>query len=516
METHVLPQKSSVDKARSSIIATLSDEPRDDATCKDVISALTQGLNQASLSSRYYGFVIGGATPISRFADNKVTEFDQNVHVHLPDETIATDIEHAASKMLCDLVNLDPQKWTHRIFTTGATASNVVGLALGREHVIRQAGLRENADGSLPSVAQLGLLRATRLANVDEIQILTTVPHSSIRKAAALVGLGHQSVKDVGRDGAAEKHLFDFDKLELELQKSNTASIIAVSACEVNTGLFATRGADDFGTLRLMADKYGAWIHVDAAIGLLARVLLGRKGTAPQWAEYEKIMAGVEGLELADSIGGDAHKLFNVPYDCGILLSRHLSLAQAVFQNPGAAYLSTSTSKTNTNINTNNSAAMPSPLNIGIENSRRFRALPVYANLIRYGRAGYEDILLRQIELAREIARFILQHDAYELLPPLESSTIPASEARHRDDERTVENKRLEDVFMIVCFRAVDDGLNGRLADAIKKTHRVYVSGTSFHGAPAVRFAVSNYQVNVDEDLTCIKEVLNEVAHSNQ
>jgi glutamate/tyrosine decarboxylase-like PLP-dependent enzyme len=45
--------------------------------------------------------------------------------------------------------------------------------------------------------------------------------------------------------------------------------------------------------------------------------------------------AGVRYLEAADSIAADAHKLFNVPYDCGIFLSRHLGTGIDVFQNPG-------------------------------------------------------------------------------------------------------------------------------------------------------------------------------------
>ena len=46
-------------------------------------------------------------------------------------------------------------------------------------------------------------------------------------------------------------------------------------------------------------------MHIDAAFGLLARVL-------PDMKDYENIQAGVAGLELADSITGDAHKLLNV------------------------------------------------------------------------------------------------------------------------------------------------------------------------------------------------------------
>jgi len=111
-------------------------------------------------------------------------------------------------------------------------------------------------------------------------------------------------------------------------------------------------------------------------------------------AEFEGIAEGCEGLELADSIAGDGHKLLNVPYDCGFFFTRHLSISQQVFQNPNAAYLNTRNAATDT---------VQSPLNIGLENSRRCRGLPVYATLMAYGREGYTNMLKRQIWFARSV-----------------------------------------------------------------------------------------------------------------
>ena len=97
-----------------------------DAAKQHLTQDVAPALNANSQSSRYYGFVTGGATPAAVFADNMVTEYDQNVQVHLPHETIATDVEAAALDMVCDLVDLDPKAWNHRTFTTGATARSAV------------------------------------------------------------------------------------------------------------------------------------------------------------------------------------------------------------------------------------------------------------------------------------------------------------------------------------------------------------------------------------------------------
>jgi glutamate/tyrosine decarboxylase-like PLP-dependent enzyme len=223
---------------------------------------------------------------------------------------------------------------------------------------------------------------------------------------------------------------------------------------------------------------YGAWIHVDGAFGIQARLL-------PSTPQYQVIKDATAGLELADSITGDGHKLLNVPYDCGFFLSRHRALAERVFKNPNAAYLAAGAAGDD----------IMSPLNIGLENSRRFRALPVYASLVAYGKAGYRDMLERQIALSRGIAAYINESEEYELLP------------------QCVDLKAAMDkIYIIVLFRAKNELLNEQLVSKIKASRKIYVSGTSWEGKPACRFAVSNWMADVERDLPVIKQVLQDVA----
>lgn len=471
----VLPSSTALESARSRLHCTL---PTTGAGFQETIRHLQEDLspafNASSRSARYYGFVTGGVTPAAAFADNLVTFHDQNVQVHLPNETIATEVEDRALTLLCELLDLVPSQWPHRTFTTGATASNVLGLACGREHILFDVSASHSKAEN--SVGEMGIVEAMRQADIDKIQILTTVPHSSLSKAASIIGLGRRSIKDVGQLSAP--HKFDVELLCKHLSQPRTASILAISASEVNTGLFATSGLQEMRELRELCDKYGAWIHVDGAFGILGRVLTS--------AQYSNISESCAGLELADSITGDGHKLLNVPYDCGFFLCRHRNIAQRVFKNPNAAYLASGSS----------TDLVMSPLNVGIENSRRFRALPVYANLIAYGKQGYSDMLQRQIQLSRGIAKFILDSDDYELLPESTAAT---------DDI-------LSGIYIIVLFRAKDKALNDRLVETIKATRKLYVSGTSWGGMPACRFAVSNWRVDVDADLPIIMQVLQEVA----
>ena len=216
------------------------------------------------------------------------------------------------------------------------------------------------------------------------------------------------------------------------------------------------------------------------AFGIFARILTGSQ-------EFERVAQGAQSLELADSIAGDGHKLLNVPYDCGFFFCRHPMLSHLVFSNPNAAYLAT-----------NNAAAdtVQSALNIGIENSRRFRGLPVYATLMAYGREGYRDLLRRQILFARKVALYLYNHPRFELLPR---------------EVFTSRNTIDRDIFIIVLFKATDEALNKTLVQRINATSKMYVSGTMWDGNPASRIAVSNWQVDPSRDFGVVKNVLEEL-----
>lgn len=224
---------------------------------RDIVPALT-GQNA---SARYFGFITGGTLPLAAWADNVVSALDQNVQVHLPTQTVATAVEHAALEMLARALRLDAAEhgWPGRTFTTGATASNVLGLACGREHVLN----RRLPDGV--TVGDVGLLAAAAKTGVTEIQVLTSMGHSSLSKAASVVGLGRLSVKEL-RLSEDEPWRFDIDAAETAMQRPGVATILGISAGEVNTGRYALQGVDEWTRVRALADKYGAWLHVDGGM----------------------------------------------------------------------------------------------------------------------------------------------------------------------------------------------------------------------------------------------------------
>lgn len=174
-----------------------------------------------------------------------------------------------------------------------------------------------------------------------------------------------------------------------------------------------------------------------------------------------------------------------------MLFTRSIANLQAVFTNPNAAYLSS---------NPGQGPTIPSPLNVGLENSRRFRALPAYAVLLTEGRQGLARMVANMVRLSRKVAAFVRASEHYDLLPDHDNGGDGS--------DWVVE----DEVFMIVLLRAKDKELNDELVGRINETRQMYVSGTSWRGEKAVRVAVSNWKVDVERDSKVVTSILSAVA----
>ena len=259
----ILPELSIVEESRARLHQTIPQHGLGiEATTEHLLQDIAPALNASSLTANYYGFVTGGITPAARVADSLVSTYDQNPAVHLPDQTIASNVEDMALRLLMDLLHLNQNEWSG-VFSTGATASNVLGLACGREHIVNQRIKGRLGPDSQESIGSSGLLQACRVAGVEDIHIYATMAHSSLYKASSILGLGRSCVKDISRSKSIPA--FDLPVLEEKLASNHdkSVSIIVVSCGEVNTGLFATYGDKDLGIIRKLCDKYGAWLHVD-------------------------------------------------------------------------------------------------------------------------------------------------------------------------------------------------------------------------------------------------------------
>jgi glutamate/tyrosine decarboxylase-like PLP-dependent enzyme len=332
--------------------------PNDAASSLSVLQELDELGSPATMGMagpRFFGFVIGGSLPVALAADWLATAWDQNSGLFNVTPVTAV-LEQIALRWLLDVLRLPPE--SAGAFVTGTTVAHFTALAGARHALLARAGWNVEADGLFgapPITVVVG----------DEA-------HPTLFKALGMLGLGRNRVVSVPVDRQGRMRAD-------ALPAMTPLTIVCAQAGNVNTGSFdpvaeiCARAHERGG-----GGRGGAWVHIDGAFGLWARV-------APSRAHL------VEGIEGADSWATDAHKWLNVPYDSGVAFVRDCDSLRAAMA-ISAEYLPTTSQHRN-------------PSDFTPELSRRGRGVDVWAALRSLGRTGLSELVERNCRQARRFAQ---------------------------------------------------------------------------------------------------------------
>jgi len=328
------------------------DEPLPDASSdpEEVLALLDEVGSPATMASaggRFFGFVVGGALPVTVAASWLASAWDQNAGIVVL-APVAARLEDVAIGWLTDLLGLPAGCGAG--FVTCATQANFSGLAAARHALSARHGWDVETQGlyGAPPV---------RVVVGDEV-------HVSVEKALMLLGLGRERVERVPVDDQGRMRPDALPPLDAD-------TIVCLQAGNVNSGAF-----DPAAEIVPRARDAGAWVHVDGAFGL--------------WAAAEPSRAHLtRGFGEADSWATDGHKWLNVPYDSGLSFVRdpaHLKAAMTVH----APYLVVGETR--------------EPEHYVPDFSRRARGVEVWAALRALGRDGVADLVARSCRHAERFA----------------------------------------------------------------------------------------------------------------
>ncbi len=328
--------------------------PEEGELPEKAIQALITGVEKGlvnSTNSRYFGFVIGGATPVSIAADWLTSVWDQSAQVYHTSPAAAI-IEDVVVKWLLDLLSLPADAGVG--FVTGAQMASFTALNVARNAVLEKYGWDVDING---------------IQNAPHINVFCgECCHGTIHSAIRMMGLGQKNIQTIPAD---EEGRMVLSGLKNALEDCTGPSIICTQAGNVNTGAF-----DPLKDIISLSKEHNAWVHVDGAFGLWANA-------SPRLTH---LASGIEG---ADSWAVDAHKWLNVPYDSGIVIIRDPKKHQEL-KTTRCAYAGTVNTKQR-----DGSQWVP-------ENSRRSRGFVLYAALRNLGRKGVRQIIENCCDMAKE------------------------------------------------------------------------------------------------------------------
>ncbi|MDZ7337608.1 MAG: pyridoxal-dependent decarboxylase [candidate division KSB1 bacterium] len=363
----------------------------------------------------------------------------------------ATELEEVVLDWLRQMLGLPPE--FRGVINDTASVSSLCAMAAARE----AAGLaiREQGLSARPDLPRLCMYTSDQA-------------HSSIDKAAIVLGIGQQWLRKIPSD---REFRMDARALEQAILADKAAGLRPV--CVVATiGTTSTTSVDPVAEIAELCAQHDIWLHVDAAYGGAAAVLSDKRHLFAGW-------------EKADSIVVNPHKWLFTPIDCSVLFCRRPEvLRQAFSLTP--EYLRTAEQDQVTNL-----------MDYGVSLGRRFRALKLWMVIRALGTQGMAEALRRHLTFAERLAALISAHPDFELVAPVPFSTVVF---RYRPQGLPEE---------------LVNQLNERLLDTVNRTGTTMLSHTMLRGVYALRLAIGNLRTTW-EDVELAWRVVQEEAERMQ
>lgn len=286
------------------------------------------------------------------------------------------------------------------IMVTGGSNANLVGLLMARNRLHPE--IRENGPGEKKLVAYV-----------------SAESHYSFEKAVNILGLGTRHLRLISTDPEGRLRV---DLLAREIERDRDAGrtpfFIGATAGTTVLGAF-----DPIRDIAKVAKDRGLWLHVDGAWGGSVLVSQTHRGL-------------MDGIEEADSLGWDNHKMLGTGVVSSFFLTRHPSALLQSHSGGGADYIFHDSDVGRYDIG-------KSSLQCG----RRTDSVKTWFAWRALGRQGMSAHVDALMALAQEVAALIAEDQRFELIAKPSSLNVCFS-LRNAPAEDSVWFQRLRQKLM--------------------------------------------------------------------
>lgn len=339
----------------------------------------------------------------------------------------ATLIERQVLRWLADLIGWDKAEG---VLTSGGAQANLTALLAARQRMAGWNAWQEGVSAGPP----LNILASEHA-------------HYSIARAAGIMGMGVNAVVRVAADGQGRMDAAALAAAhrQAEMDGARVMAVVATAGCT------PTGSIDPLADIGAYCREHGLWLHVDGAHG--ASALLS--------ATQRPVLAGIE---LADSVVWDGHKLLYMPATVSAVLFRDPQDSYAAFAQE-ASYLFQGASSQEEAYNVSYRT---------LECTKRMMGLKLWAAFSLYGAHGLGELVAHVFATARLLADKLRAAADFELL------MLPQTN--------------------IVCFRH-RRGDQAALRQAVVQSGAFHLTQVNLHGSVWLRATVMNpYTTECDLD----------------
>jgi aromatic-L-amino-acid decarboxylase len=399
---------------------------------------------------RFFGYITAPPAPIGVLGDLLASALNPNVGAWLLSPA-ATELEAQTIRWISQFIGY-PTDYGG-VLVSGGNMANLVCFFAARASVAAKAGWDVRASGMAANGAK-------RLRVYGSAEM-----HTWIQKAADLSGLGTNSIRWIPTDSELRMDIVALrQQIDRDVAAGDVPFMVVGTAGSVGTG-----AVDRLPEIAALCKEYGAWFHADGAYGAFAAAL-------PESPD------DLHALKLADSVAVDPHKWLYAPLEAGCALVRDPEALRAAFAyHPPYFHFE---------------EEALNYFDLGMQNSRGFRALKVWLALKQVGATGYRRMIADDVRLSRVMASAVDRHPALELFTQGLSITtfryVP-EDLRSKIGEPEAESHL--------------DALNRRLLDRLQRAGETFVSNAVIGGRYVLRACVVNFHT-AESDVEAVPEIV--------